>query len=453
MKKYDSLTEGRVAPTLIRFSLPFLLSGFIQTAYASVDVYFVSHYAGAASVTGTFQGAMVMLIVAGIFMGLTNGGAVLLGQYVGAKLDRDAASVLGNIISVAVISAAAICAVLLTCGKMIFLLIKVPPEAQGEAWSYLSICTSGVVFTMGYNLISSVLRSLGDSKAPFVFILVSCITNIILDYVFVVVMQRGAGGAALATILAQALSCALSLAYMRRKGLPFRFGLGDLRPERSMLRRILKLGLPISAQGTLNNFSFLIISSITNPMGVNVAAATSVVNNLANLCMMVPMSFGSAVSAISAQNIGAGKPERAVKSMWLGVGISLGIAAVCCAAANIWPKSVVRILTNDPGVVEESVRYLYPFAWDCLLVAFIFCMNGFFNGCGRTFFAMMHETAVAFLIRIPVTYVMKNFVSGATLFHIGMATPAASLVSLAACLVYYKLKFSGERLKEVGIIR
>ncbi|MDR1588996.1 MAG: MATE family efflux transporter [Oscillospiraceae bacterium] len=453
MKKYASLTEGRVASTLIRFSLPFLLAGFIQTAYASVDVYFVSHYAGAASVTGTFQGAMVMIIVAGIFMGLASGGTVLLGQYVGAKLDRDAARALGNIISVSVVSAAVICAVLLTFGRAIFSLINVPPEAMGEAWNYLSICTAGVVFTMGYNLISSVLRSLGDSKAPFVFILISCLTNVALDYVFVVVMGRGAGGAALATILAQALSCVLSLLYIRRKGLPFRFAFGDLRPERAMLLRIFKLGLPISAQGTLNNFSFLIISSITNSMGVNVAAATSVVNNLANLCMTIPMSFGSAVSAISAQNIGAGKPERAVRSMWIGVVISLGIAAICCAIANIWPKSVVRILTTDPGVVEESVRYLYPFAWDCLLVAFIFCMNGFFNGCGKTFFAMMHETSVAFFVRIPVTYVVKNYVSSATLFHIGVATPAASLVSLAACLIYYRLKFSGERLKKIGIVQ
>jgi putative MATE family efflux protein len=453
MKKYDSLTEGRVASTLIRFSLPFLLSGLIQTAYASVDVYFVSRYAGAASVTGTFQGAMVMLIVAGIFMGLAAGGTVLLGQYVGAKLDRDAARALGNIISVLAVSVVVICVVLMTCGKMIFSLINVPAEAMGEAWSYLSICTGGIVFTMGYNLISSVLRSLGDSKAPFIFVSISCLTNIALDIIFVAVLRRGAGGAALATIIAQALSCVLSLLYIRRKGLPFHFGFGDLRPERAMLRRILKLGLPISAQGTLNNFSFLIMSAITNQMGVNVAAATSVVNNLANLCMMVPMSFGSAVSAISAQNIGAGKPERAVKSMWLGVGISLGIAAVCCAIANIWPESVVRILTNEPGVVEESVRYLYAFAWDCLLVAFIFCMNGFFNGCGKTFFAMMHETAVAFLVRIPVTYLVKNYMSGATLFHIGMATPAASLVSLAACLIYYKLKFSGERLKNITIVQ
>ncbi len=316
----------------------------------------------------------------------------------------------------------------------------------------MKVCLYGVVFTMGYSLISSILRSLGNSKAPFYFILVSCGVNILLDYVFVGVLRLAAAGAALATVIAQTLSFLVSLAYILKKKLPFAFSLKDVKPSAPMIRRILKIGVPVSLQSSLNTVSFIVIMAIANSMGLYVSAATSVVFGIANLFLIIPVAFGSAIAAITAQNIGAKKPERAMQSMWLGLLISLLVLVPVFIVMSLFPRDTVSIITKDPNVIRESVRFLYPNIMDSVFVCFIFCFYGFFNGCGKTLFVMLSETLAAFLVRIPVSYLMKVLIADSTIFHVGLGTPIASFVTFVACLVYMRLKFSKDKLRQLDVV-
>lgn len=452
MKKtnYKSLSDGNVLKVLIQFALPFLLSGFMQMAYSSVDVFFIGRFASAGAVSGVSQGLMINAVVTYIFLGIAMGGTIILGQSVGAKNDKRSATVTGNIISLSVIAVIITTLILSFFGSWIIKVMQVPPEAVGEAQDYLNVCICGLTFVMGYNVVSSVLRSLGDSKAPFWFIVISSLLNILLDYIFVGVLKLSAKGAALATVTAQGVSFILSLIYIKVKGLPFPFNAREIIPNKSMIWEILKVGIPISLQSTLNNLSFMIVGALINSMGVFVSAANSIVGTITGLCMIVPMSFQSAVSAITAQNIGAGQPQRAKRTLKYGVIISFIFSLVFVLVVTFWPQAVVGILTKDPDVIRESVRYLYPYSWDCLIVPFVFCFNGFFNGCGKTLFAMVQEALAAFCVRIPASILLKVLIPNATIFHVGIGTPLASLASAIACIIYFRKRFSDDKLKDMS---
>lgn len=452
-----SLTEGKVSSLLIRFSLPFLLSSVIQMAYSSVDMIILGRLASPASLAGAGNGASGIMTIMSMFMGLASGGMILLGQYYGAKQNANCAKALGNIIILQAVVVVLVTAISLMAGKLYISMVNVPIEpdklglsADAEAWNYMRICVLGLAFQAGYNMVSSLLRSLGNSKMPLIFVSISCAINIVLDYIFVGPLKMGARGAALATIIAQAFSFAISLAYVCGKKLPFHFSMKDIKPNYSVLKTVFKLGIPISLQTVLNLISFIVIAALINKMGLYASAANGIVNNIVNIYMIIPSSIGSALSVISAQNLGAGKAERALEGAKLGILISLIIAIPATIFASLNPTPIVSIIAVDPDVIKASAEFLIPFSWDCLFVSFVFTINGFFNGCGITKFVAIHETVAAFAVRIPLTWAL-SLVPGATLFHIGIGTPAATLASLIMCLIYYKAKLSGDKLKLLRI--
>ncbi len=304
---------------------------------------------------------------------------------------------------------------------------------------------------MGCNSTGATLRGLGNSAAPMVFVGVSCVTNIVLDYVFVALCQMGASGAALATVISQFLSFALALLYIKRTGLPYNFRKSDVRVDFRIVRNMFRLGIPISMQNTLVSISFLIITKITNQMGVNAAAGASLVGKVVDIGLTFPWALSSALSTVTAQNVGAGKPERAKKATFYGMAFSLCIAVPFVIIADLFPGSLLGLLATDEGVIAEGINYMYPFSWDCIMVSFMFCLNGLFNGSGKTLFVAAHNMATAFLVRIPIAYFMSR-IPGATLFHVGLGTPAASLVSLILCIIYFRMHYAGDKIKDMQVI-
>ena len=356
---------------LIRFALPFLLSGMLQMAYSTVDVYFLGRFSTAAAVAGTSQGLQINAVLTSLFLGITNGGTILLGQYTGAKDWKNAARTLGNVILIAAASVIIATVVLVAGHDALLTVMKVPPEAFGEARNYLLVCCCGLSFIMGYNVVSSVLRSLGNSRAPFFFILISTSMNVALDYVCVVRLSWGAFGAALATVISQAASFIIALIYIRSRGLPFAFGFKNISPNKDIILQIMKLGIPMSLQSAVNNFSFMVVGRLINSMGVYASAANSVVGTITGICMMIPLSVSMSVSAITAQNIGAGKADRAVKTLRYGIILCLCFAIPFALICDFFPGDVIRLLNSDAGVVRESILYLYPYSWDCVSVLFL----------------------------------------------------------------------------------
>ena len=454
---HTTLTEGKVGGTLIKFTLPFLLASIIQMAYGAVDVVMLSWYASPASLAGAGNGSTLIASLTSVLFGFTNGGMILLGQYFGAKQEGSSAKTVGNIILLQAGIAVLGTALVLSLGQLTITITKVPSEidekgltAVSEAWKYMRVCAAGLIFQAGFNTISSMLRALGDSRTPLIFVSISCVVHIILGLIFIRIFEMGAPGAALATVISQAFSFLISLLYIRRKKLPFRFTRGDVRPDRVILKTIFRLGVPIALQTMLNSLSFLVIATIINNMGLYASSANGLVNSVINFYMIIPFAFGSALSAVSAQNLGAGKPKRALESTKLGVVFSLTVAIPCTLAASFFPTQIISLFSPNENVVKAAAEYLIPFSWDFTLVGFIFCINGFLNGCGITTFVAIHETVAAFAVRIPLSWAL-SLISGATLFHVGIGTPAASLVSLAMCVLYYRVKLSGGRLEKLKI--
>lgn len=446
-----SLTEGSVAKVLIRFALPFFISSVFQVLYGAADVTFMGLYATAGAISGVSSGGSIMNLITNLFMGITGGGTVLIGQYFGAKRDKDTTATITSTAAMCLGISVVIMIVQLVFGKLLIRALSVPPEAVDECWNYLKICAIGTVFIMGYNITGSLLRGLGNSAAPMVFVGISCVMNIVLDYVFVALLHMGAAGAAIATVISQFFSFAVACLYIWRTGFPYNFKKEDIRVDFKIIANMFRLGIPMSLQNTLVSISFLIITKVTNQMGVNAAAGASLVGKVVDIGLTFPWALSSALSTITAQNIGAGKPERAKKSAFIGMGFSLCIAVPFVIIADLFPAKLLGLLTPDTAVIAEGVNYLYPFSWDCLIVCFMFCLNGLFNGSGKTMFVAAHNMLTAFCVRIPIAYFMSK-IPGATLFHVGLGTPAASLVSLVLCIIYFRKHFAGDKIKDMKVI-
>ncbi len=435
----------------MRFSVPFLLASLLQVAYGAADVFFIGQFDVKEAISGVNAGNQCMNLVNSLFMGLTMGGTVLVGQYVGAKMHKEAASTIGNVILVFGAIAAFTTLAMLAFGKFLISLLQVPQEAVRDARIYLTICAVGSTFIMGYNIVSSILRGLGNSRAPLIFVAISFVVHIILDFLLIVIIPWGAAGAAVSTVTSQAVSLVLALLYIRKKGLPFAFTRKDIRLDLKIIARIFKIGVPVSMQNFLMTLSFMLITAITNRMGLIYSAGVGVVNSIVNFCLMIPSSVGSAISAITAQNIGAGQPDRAIKSTAWGIGFSMMFAVIFCTAAQIWPESIVSLMSKDADVIREGARYLVAFAWDSVLVCFVFCFNGLFSGSGKTMFVMTHNIASTFAVRIPVAYFM-SLKEGADLFGVGLGTPMASFASIILCIIYLRMKFSKKKLQELSVV-
>lgn len=231
----------------------------------------------------------------------------------------------------------------------------------------------------------------------------------------------------------------LSLAIVKKQGLPFHFGLRDIRFNREEASQVLKLGMPIAAQDALSNFSFLVITAIINSLGVVYSASIGVGERITFFTNLLPMTFLSALSAVTAQNMGAGKKTRAEQALKSAVIICLGISLMMSMTLLLFGGQLTELFTKDEAVAAGAADYLKAYAIDCPIVAVLFCILGYFNGCSRTFFVMAQGLFSAFLVRIPVSYLMSS-IPDMTMFQIGLAPPAAAAVSLAITLIYFYIK-------------
>ncbi len=432
-----SLTEGSVPRSLVRFAVPFMLASLLQVLYGAVDLFVVGRFADTAAVSAVSTGSQVMSMVTNIVLGVTTGTTVLMGQYFGARREKDLASTLGtSVVLFAALSAVTTVLMLLLNGAIVGAM-QVPAVAEAGARDYVFICSAGVVFIVGYNVVAAVLRGLGDSRTPLYFVGIACAVNVVMDFALVAGCHMGAAGAAAATVLAQGISFAASLVYLKRRGVGFAFSMRDVRFWPDKAARTLRLGLPAALQNGLVSLSFLIITMIINRMGVVASASVGVVEKLIGLLMLPPSAFSAAVSAMTAQNVGAGRYPRAKRCMRWGIGLSLAAGAVACVWAQAAPQMLVSLFTDKQEVVIVASEYLRSYALDCLLVAFVFCMNGFLSGCGCAVFCMAHNLAATFALRIPLSFLFSRM-SGDSLYPMGLAAPLASLGSILLCALYLR---------------
>lgn len=438
MKHNNSLLHGKVGPALLRFALPFLAASLLQQLYSTVDMMAVGRLSAnaAVSLTAVSTGGQLTYALTSMLIGLATGATVLIGQYVGAERKEDIGRTIGTMFPLFGLFAVVISVFLAALTGPLVALLQVPEEAVRESEQYLFICAIGMIFVGGYNMVSGIMRGLGDSKTPMVMVAIACVINIIGDIILVGPLQMGAAGAALATVGAQAISFVWSLIILcRRKDFPFEFKLSNFRLHKEQSSRLLKLGAPIAFQDFSIGISFLFITAFINRIGLDEAACVGVVGRVSCIAMLVPSAFMAAIAAMTAQNIGAGQQKRARDAMLYGMTVSFVISAVMVILAQLFPATLLAVFTEEPGVIEQGILYLRSNILDSVLVAFVFCMNGFFSGCGHTGFSMVNNLVSTYGVRVLGTLVV-SLIPGTTMFHIGLAAPAASFVQIIMEVIY-----------------
>lgn len=442
----DDLLKGNVGAALVRFAFPFLLAYLLQVLYGATDLIVVGHFASTADTSAVSIGSQIMNMATYLILGLSTGATVLLGQFFGARDEGAMQKTTGTSIWLFSGIALLMTALLLLFRDPIIAFMNTPAEAVEATGKYFLICASGTVFIVGYNLVSSILRGLGDSKTPLLFVAIAAGLNIVLDVILVKFVHMGAAGAAIATVSAQAVSLIFSLFYLKKRGLGFSFGKGHLRFDGGVAKKILKTGFPIALQSCLVSLSFLLITLVINAMGLVASAAVGVVEKLFSFLMLPANAFSSAVSAMTAQNFGARQYERADKALKIAMGLSFLFGVAVVLVAQFFGTSLTALINSDPEVIAAAALYLSTYSLDCILIAFVFNMNGYLTGAGHTFFSMAHNVAATFAVRIPATLVLSR-IPGATLATIGLAIPLSSLGSILMCIVYFRyLKKHPEKL-------
>ena len=316
-------------------------------------------------------------------------------------------------------------------------LLQTPAESFSLAVSYIRICCGGAVFIVAYNILGSIFRGIGNSRMPLITVAIAAIFNIFGDLYFVAVLKMGAAGAALATVLSQALSVVISLFIIWKMGVPFAVTRKDLCFDLRVIRRIVTVGLPIALQDLLVSISFLIILAIVNSLGVIASAGVGVAEKLCGFIMLVPSAFSQSMSAFVAQNFGARKMDRARRALLYGIGISFACGLFLGWLSFFHGVSLSAIFTGDKTVQLAAAEYLKAYGIDCLLTAFLFCFIGYFTGCQKTGFVMLQGIAGAFLIRVPLSLIFSR-IAPVSLFRIGLATPCSSLVQNLLCFWYLR---------------
>ncbi len=434
-EKQITFTEGKILQPLIMFAFPVLLALFLQAMYGAADLLIVGKFASSADVSAVSTGSQIMLTLTNLVSSFAMGTTILLGQQLGSgQREKGGETVVSAVAMFAVI------AVIMTVLLVIFApqassIMNAPEEAFDKTVDYVRICGCGMLVIVAYNLIGSIFRGLGDSKTPLITVAIACVCNIAGDLLLCAVFDMGTQGAAYATVFAQVISVAASYLFIRRKELPFIINRKKLHISRRSIFRMAGLGAPIALQDLLVNISFLIILAIVNAMGVIASAGVGVAEKVCAFIMLISSAFMQSMSAFVAQNYGAGRMDRAKKALHYGVLVSFVIGIGMFFLSFFHGEVLAGLFSSDQSVVEAGSDYLRAYAIDCLLTAIFFCYIGFYNGIGRTKFVMVQGIIGAFGVRVPVSYFM-SLRSDATLFDIGLATPASSLLQTVLCLVF-----------------
>ncbi len=375
-----------------------------------------------------------------MIVGLAMGTTVSIGQAIGAGDRRQAAKDVGNTITLFMALSITLMATLLALVGPIVSAMSTPEEAVNGTVAYLTICFIGIPFITAYNIISSIFRGMGDSKSPMYFIAVACAANIGLDYLFMGVFRLGPAGAALGTTVSQAISVVISLiVIIKRKSIVLQKS--DFKPQRPVMGKILKIGIPIALQDGLIQVAFIIITIIANHRGLNDAAAVGIVEKVMSFLFLIPSSMLSTVSALDAQNIGANKPERAIQTLQYAILLAVGFGVLSSVVIQFVAEPIVSLFTDrnaDGGadVIRLGGQYLRGYIWDSIFAGIHFSFSGYFCACGKSSLSFLHNILAIALVRIPGVYLTLQLFPE-TLFPMGLATAAGSLLSVVICVVAF----------------
>ena len=431
----DDFTSGSILQKLIKFMIPILGALVLQAMYGAVDMLVVGQFGTQAGLSAVATGSNIVNLITFIIASLTMGVTVLISRYLGEQKNERIGGVIGGAICFfAVFTITAM--LLLLLGAPVFARwLNAPEEAFGLTNVYVRICGAGLVFVVAYNVISGIFRGLGNSRLPLVFVGIACAVNIVGDLLFVAVLDMDVAGAALATILAQAVSVVLSLVIIRRQRLPFSLSKSDIRFN-TEVPGFLRLGIPLALQEILTNLSFLILCAIINRMGLEASSGYGIAQKVISFVMLIPSSLMQSMSAFVGQNVGAGREDRARKAMFTGMGLGAFIGIFISILTYFRGDITASVFTRETAYILRAAEYLKGFAPEAVLTCVVFSYIGFFNGHGNSWPVMLQGITASFLVRVPLSWLFSHQ-PDANLQTIGLAVPMASLYGIVFFTICY----------------
>ena len=359
----NDLTDGPVPRTLISFALPMILSNLLQTVYSMVDMVVIGQFVGSVGLSAVSIGADIALLPAAIAIGFANAGQIIISQFVGAGDKKSVTRTIGTLFTTVLLASVLFTAICFTFNDSLLALMNTPGEAYKLASRYCMTCYSGFFFTFGYTLVSAILRGMGDSRHPLMFIAIAAVSNLVLDLIFVAVFKWSTFGAALATVIAQAISfvTAITFLYRRRESFGFDFKREGFKPDRFIFGRLVRLGVPMSFQVAAILASMMVVNAYVNVYGVVASAVNGVGNKLTHVTTIVSSSLTTTGATMIGQTLGAGKVERVPRIFNFSLLLSLTFGLLLSIATVIFPREIFGLFNSDSDVLDMAVIYI-PYA-------------------------------------------------------------------------------------------
>ena len=435
MDDKQDFTSGSIFGKMMQFMIPILGALILQAMYGAVDMLIVGHFGTTAGISAVSTGSSIMNMVIFVLSQLAAGVMILLGRYLGERKNEKIGKLIGSATAFFLVVSAVLTVVLVCFAEPIAVLMQAPEEAVELTAQYIRICGIGCVFVVFYNLISCIFRGLGNSRLPLLFVGIACTVNILGDLLLIAVFEMNVAGAAIATIAAQAVSVILSLCIIRKQNLPFTFSVKDIRFDRE-IAVFSKIGIPLALQELLANVSFLAICAFVNRLGLDASNGYGIAQKINSFIMLIPASLIQCMASFVAQNVGAGKEDRATKGMYYGMSVGVGIGVVIAVFSFFKGDMLASIFSDNAPAIAKAFEYLRGLAPEAFLTCILFSFMGYFNGHSKSTFVMVQSMLQAVLIRLPFSYLM-SIREGASLTGIGLVVPLSTVCGILMCMAYY----------------
>jgi len=439
-KRYGlDLTQGKISTVLLKFAGPFVAANLVNALHGVISMLVVGMFAGSEVISGVATGSQVLFPLYSFMMGLGTSGTVLIARSIGEKNKEAGTKALGSFTITSAALVVFLTLFMIFMREPLIVWLRTPADAIASARRYVVVSTFGTPFNVAFTMLSAIARGIGNSKAPSIIASISCVINIALSLLFVGVFGLAEAGVAAAASVAQFISFICIGVWLLRCQLPFPFTVKDIRPDGKSIRYLLVVGFPVILQELLVSISFMINMNRVNILGVEASASVGVVSRIFNIAAVIPNSIGSAISAITAQSLGAGLRKRALSSMKWGMLYAAVTNTAIMLFCMIWPDLITSLFSSDPVVISGASNYLVSFIVDCSFVAFLFSLNAYLNGCGKSHVTMWYQLISAFLVRVPLSIYITGILDleiNKKLFYLGFASPLASIVAIVIGVVY-----------------
>ena len=431
-KKLNSpidMTQGSPWRGIVMFTIPMLLGNIAQQLYSTVDSIVVGNYVPnvtddkmgteALAAIGSVMPILNMLLV--LFVGISAGASIMVSQYFGAKDRESLSKTIGNSITATIFACVALVAIALPLIRPLLKVLNTPPEIFEWSAEYLTISIIGIAGLGYYNILSGIIRGLGDSFSALVYLIVATVINIVLDVYFVKELGMEVAGVAWATIIAQAVSAALCFVKLSKMKDYFDFGLKYMKPEMKYIKTVVRLGLPSGLTQAIFSSAMIIVQSLTNQFGAAFIASNVIVMRVDGFAMMPNFSFGMALTTYAGQNVGANRYDRVIKGAKQGTLMALGCSAVITGIILLFGKYLMMMFTSDTEIISMSTFLMRILAVGYIAMAVTQSLSGIMRGAGDTLTPMWISLITSVAIRVPLAYGIAYFTARPEALALGQA--------------------------------